>query len=124
VEKSLEIIRNKELTIGKTFNNLAADYKIMKGNIQLVELKCNDSSNTVTKLAKELSSISNELKEVKKTMDFKGSSMTDTSPLIKIKVALQNLKTEIKDYDIRIGVVVSAPPSIAGLHSQLKHFHP
>jgi len=72
----------------------------MKGNIQLVELKCNDSSNTVTKLAKELSSISNELKEVKKTMDFKGSSMTDTSPLIKIKAALQNLKTEVKDYHI------------------------
>ena len=38
-------------------------------------------------------------------MDSRGSSMTDTSPLMKIKEALTNLRTEIKSMELRIGVV-------------------
>ena len=38
-------------------------------------------------------------------MDVRGTSMTDTSPLIKIKSALSRLKEERKSMDVRIGVV-------------------
>jgi estrogen-related receptor beta like 1 len=38
-------------------------------------------------------------------MDDKGASMTDTSPLVKIKQALTNLKNEVKELELRIGVV-------------------
>jgi estrogen-related receptor beta like 1 len=38
-------------------------------------------------------------------MDERGTSMTDTSPLIKIKSALARLKDERKNMDVRIGVV-------------------
>ncbi len=38
-------------------------------------------------------------------MDSRGSSMTDTSPLMKIKEALASLRTEVKSMELRIGVV-------------------
>lgn len=38
-------------------------------------------------------------------MDERGNSMTDASPLVKIKQALKSLKSEISQMDLRIGVV-------------------
>jgi estrogen-related receptor beta like 1 len=36
-------------------------------------------------------------------MDDRGSSMTDTAPLVKMKQAMQKLKGEIKQMELRIG---------------------
>ena len=38
---------------------------------------------------------------------MRGSSMTDTTPLMRLKEALQYIKTDIKTFDLRIGIVVS-----------------
>merc|ERR1712216_525786 len=59
----------------------------------------------INTLTNELASVSDELQRIKSRMDERGNSMTDTSPLIKIKSALSQLKTEAKHMDIRIGVV-------------------
>ncbi len=53
----------------------------------------------------ELATISDRVEEIKSQMDDRGASMTDTSPLVKIKQALQNLKSEVKELELRIGVV-------------------
>ena len=52
-----------------------------------------------------LRQVSDELASTKGRMDERGTSMTDTSPLIKIKSALSRLKDERKSMDVRIGVV-------------------
>ena len=51
------------------------------------------------------SQLGEQLDEVKSTMDERGNSMTDTTPLVKIKKALQRLKREIKEMELRMGVV-------------------
>ena len=38
-------------------------------------------------------------------MDDRGASMTDTSPLVRIKKAFVSLKGELKNLELRIGVV-------------------
>jgi estrogen-related receptor beta like 1 len=38
-------------------------------------------------------------------LDERGTSMTDASPLVKIKQALTKLKMETSQMDVRIGVV-------------------
>ena len=63
------------------------------------------ASSNVSVLTNELSSIADQLSEIKGTMDSRGSSMTDTSPLVKIKAALQDIKLEISQFELRIGVV-------------------
>ncbi len=64
-----------------------------------------ESSNAVTKLTNDLAEVSKKLDDVKTDMEGRGNSMTDTSPLVKIKGALSSLKAEIKNFDLRIGVV-------------------
>ncbi|XP_071958579.1 intraflagellar transport protein 57 homolog [Antedon mediterranea] len=63
------------------------------------------ASGGVTERTKILAEISEELDKIKVEMEEKGSSMTDGSPLVKIKQALQRLKNEILQMDIRIGTV-------------------
>jgi estrogen-related receptor beta like 1 len=54
-----------------------------------------------------LAQITAALNTTKKTIKEKGKSMTDMSPLVEIKTTLQSVRAEIKDLDIRIGVMVS-----------------
>lgn len=59
----------------------------------------------VSKLTGELAELSERLEDLKESFESKDSGMHDTSPLVKIKAALQQLKEEIHTYDMRIGVV-------------------
>jgi hypothetical protein len=54
-------------------------------------------------------------------MDSKGSKMTDTTPLVQIKAALQTLKSEIKNFELRIGVVGYALCVMAMHHYDMIH---
>lgn len=56
-------------------------------------------------MTSEHAQISEQLRETKTVMDDRGSKMTDTSPLVQIKEALKTLAVEIKNFDLRIGVV-------------------
>ena len=63
---------------------------------------------TVNKLSRELSAISEVLEEVKQNIEEKGNSVTDTSPLIKVKAALSSIRAECRSLDLQIGVVSHA----------------
>jgi estrogen-related receptor beta like 1 len=52
-----------------------------------------------------LQCISDELCQVKKKMDEKASSMTDATPLVEIRAAIQRLKKENNVMNIQIGVL-------------------
>ena len=60
----------------------------------------------VKRLSESMENLSEELEKVKKKMDEKGMSMTNTAPLVEIRVALQRLKSENKELDVQIGVLV------------------
>lgn len=49
--------------------------------------------------------MTDKIEELKEEADSKDAGANDTSPLIRIKAALQQIKTEIMNYDLRIGVV-------------------
>ena len=53
-------------------------------------------------------------------MDERGNSMTDSSPLRNIKTALNKLKKEIAEMDLRIGVVWLLPESFFSLPHQTR----
>merc|ERR1712046_249398 len=65
----------------------------------------NKQSEYINTLTNELASVSEELTKIKEKMDARGNSMTDTSPLIKMKTAVGRLRQEAKQLEIRIGVV-------------------
>ena len=68
---------------------------------------CHKSNQNVNVLSNKLAQITKELDELKKEMDGKSGSISDTSPIFQIKSALKTLKKEIAELDLNIGVVVS-----------------
>ena len=66
--------------------------------------KVNRSTNDrVTKLTNDLSEINDKLDELKESFESKDSGINDTSPLVRVKAALQHIKSEISAFDLRLG---------------------
>ena len=81
------------------------DYIATQEKLATVTTQHQASSDNVSNLTSELQSLSEQLSEIKEHMDNRGDTMTDTSPLVQIKKALQTVKEEIKTFELRIGVV-------------------
>lgn len=71
------------------------------------------TNERVTKLTNDLSEINDKLEEMKESFESKDSGLNDTSPLVRVKAALQNIKSEINAFDLRLG----KQPYIAWLSS-------
>jgi len=102
---SLERISNKELFLSNSFERIAAEYKQVQEKLTSVNERFETSNAAVEKLSTELSAVTEALEDLKGDMDSRGNSMVDTSPLQKIRKALTKLKNEIKQMELRIGVV-------------------
>ena len=102
---TLERVTSKEKYLNSTFNHLSEEYRAIRSKQDEVTQTFQTSSQSVSDLTNELATVSDSLDEVKSQMEDRGSSMTDTSPLVRIKQALTNLRTEIKTMELRIGVV-------------------
>mmetsp|Transcript_35464 Transcript_35464/g.56724 ORF Transcript_35464/g.56724 Transcript_35464/m.56724 type:complete len:444 (+) Transcript_35464:327-1658(+) len=102
---SLERISGKEKFLANSFEHLSKEYKEVQVQLEEVQTKYDTSNEAVEKLSNQLSTVSEALEELKGDMDSRGNSMVDTSPLQKIRKALAKLKAEIKQMELRIGVV-------------------
>lgn len=105
VSEALTRVTAKEKYINNQFEHLRQEYHQIHENLKEVTDKFQASSQEVNSLTNELASATERLEEIKNTMDSRGNSMTDTSPLVKIKQALASLRDEIKTFELRIGVV-------------------
>lgn len=63
------------------------------------------TNEDVSKLNTELAEISEKLDDLKESFDSKDNGFNDTSPIVKLKAAFQNIKDEIHSLDMKIGVV-------------------
>ena len=63
-------------------------YRANNEEMNEAKQKYEQSAEAVNNLTNNLSTISEELDDVKNQMDDRGSSMTDTSPVVKMKKAL------------------------------------
>jgi intraflagellar transport protein 57 len=80
------------------------EYQI-KHKLEDLEKKSGQSNEVVSRLTNDLAEISEKLDELKESFESRDSGLHDTSPLVKIKGALQQIKEEIYSFDMRIGVV-------------------
>jgi estrogen-related receptor beta like 1 len=89
---AVEKMKSKEKYLNTSFSALCNEYQAVKASLNEIEDKHSSGTESVSALTNELAIIQDQLSEVKGTMDSRGSSMTDTSPLVKIKAALQDIK--------------------------------
>ncbi|XP_069769404.1 intraflagellar transport protein 57 homolog [Narcine bancroftii] len=105
ISRTLEKVNSREKYINNQLENLIQDFRAAQAQLSEAKDRYQRGSGGVTERTKLLSEISEELEKVKQDMEEKGSSMTDGTPLVKIKQALTKLKQEITQMDIQIGVV-------------------
>merc|ERR1711939_611476 len=93
IQDSIVAIQNRERTMNSQYTNEVKEYQ-------------NDERrNAVQMLESDLERIKQELETIKSQSDERGESMTDTSPLTRLKEAMKKIKKEIKEMDLRIGTV-------------------
>jgi len=103
--ETLATVTGKEKSLNASFRELATEYRACATSTEDANAAYASASGRAASLAAELNTLSEALEELKGVMDDKGSSMTDTSPLIRVKAALAALRAESKALDLHIGVV-------------------
>ncbi|GBG73951.1 hypothetical protein CBR_g17666 [Chara braunii] len=105
VASALEKLGTREKYINTQLDQLTQEYRAVRNRLSEVQDKHNKSMVNVSELTNELARVTEELERVKRVMDERGNDISDASPLINIKNAIQRLKAELKQMEVRIGVV-------------------
>jgi len=105
MERTLQAVKKSEQKLNQQCKDQVDEFSSKHEKLQEVQDEYNSKSSGIRELTTALQQVSDELAGIKGRMDERGSNMTDTTPLIKIKSALQRIKEERKAMDVRIGVV-------------------
>ncbi|OUM61606.1 hypothetical protein PIROE2DRAFT_12343 [Piromyces sp. E2] len=105
IEKTLEKILSRETYINTQFESQIEENREIQDQLSILKQKYMSSSANVNDLTNQLSQISEDLDNVKLMIDEFGNGMTDSKPLAEIKQSNVRLKNEIKQMNLRIGVI-------------------
>lgn len=105
VGDELSKLSTKEKYINHQFMSISADYREVAAVLAELEKKSGGSNERVSKLTNELTELTERMDDLKENFESKDSGIHDTSPLVRIKAALQQIKEECQAFDLRIGVV-------------------
>ncbi len=105
VEGELQRAATKEKYINHQFSSLTSDYAQVRKVLDELESNSSSTNDKVSKMTNELAELTDKLEEMKESFESKDSGLHDTSPLVRMKTALQQIKQESYAFDLRIGVV-------------------
>ena len=105
VSNELNHMRMKEKYLNNQYNSLGLEFVQVKNQLEELERKTGSAHETVARLTNDLSDLTEKLDDLKESFESKDNGLNDTSPLVKIKSSLQQIKSEIHFFDMRIGVV-------------------
>lgn len=105
VMSSLEKLDSHENFINQEFESLILEYVAVKGRLSGLEEKQKKMGEVVTKLTNEHAKIMESLTQVKQKLVEKGNEISDLSPMLHMKSAMQKLKRELREMEVQIGVL-------------------
>ncbi|RKP20729.1 hypothetical protein ROZALSC1DRAFT_12333, partial [Rozella allomycis CSF55] len=115
IDKTLEKVSSREKYINQQmesevildfiFHSQVDTFKQNNITLSNVKLEFQANREKLSSISTELGQMTEELDMYKAQMDELGSGMTDAKPLVNIKQAISRLKTEIKQLDLKTGVV-------------------
>ncbi|KAH7440568.1 hypothetical protein KP509_03G000100 [Ceratopteris richardii] len=101
----LDKLESKEKFLTKQLDLLLKDYTATKDRLLNVEQRHKQSLENVTILNNKLAHTSDHIKKVKHVLMEKGNKISDVSPLMEMTNSVANLKIEIQEMEVRIGVL-------------------
>ncbi|XP_031772495.1 intraflagellar transport protein 57 homolog isoform X2 [Apis florea] len=105
ISNTLDKIKTRESYLNRQLEPILKEYQIFQDELSKIKEQYRDVSGGVTERTRIFNKLSEELEQVKKEMDERGSSMTDGTPLINIKKTITKMKNEISEMNVRIGVL-------------------
>ncbi|XP_021347570.1 intraflagellar transport protein 57 homolog isoform X1 [Mizuhopecten yessoensis] len=125
ITRTMEKISSREKYINTQLEHLLVQFRAEQEQLSETKERYRQASGGVTERSRMLAEVSEELEQIKQDMEERGSSMTDGAPLVKIKQAIQQLKKENMQMEIRMGVVehVLLQAKLKDKASQNKQLH-
>jgi hypothetical protein len=115
----LEFVLGRENYVNSSsLRALSAENKAAADRRSELALQAAAVQERVQRLSTELTAVTEATEEARELADEKGATMTDTSPLIKVKAALSGLRAECKALDLQIGVLGHAVMQSRITHKQ------
>ncbi|KAL5107587.1 hypothetical protein TcWFU_003822 [Taenia crassiceps] len=105
LSRGLDKISSREKYINSQIDRVLTEYRCAQDRLSEVKEEYTQASRNITERSKALAQLSEEVERVKQEMEQRGSSMTDGSPVVHIKQAIQRLKAENVAMEIRTGVL-------------------
>jgi estrogen-related receptor beta like 1 len=105
IDGTLEKIASREKYINQQFETQTQEFRAMQESNSEIKQKQSTANTHVSELTNDLSRVSEELESVKTRIDDIGTGMTDSKPLVNLKQGYSRLKGELKQMDLRMGVV-------------------
>lgn len=105
VSKAIELIRTREKYINSQHESLVAEYRRVRQNMEEVQRRHQDGSEQASEKSNDLKKISEELENIKAEMEGRSTGMGDSAPLVKLKDAMKKLQREMREMELRLGVV-------------------
>lgn len=102
--KCMEKISSRENYLQLQLGTQINEYISLKNNLDQATENYKQVSGGLTSKSRQLSEISDELTSVKEEMEERGNSMTDGTPLLNLRKAVQKMKQEVVFIEVRIGV--------------------
>lgn len=101
----LERLATREGTLNAQFADALSGYAAARRQLGEAQEDVAVRGDGVSAKDGELHRLSAALEEVKAALDERGSSLSDASPLVRIKAAISTLRSELGRMEVRIGVV-------------------
>jgi estrogen-related receptor beta like 1 len=95
VTAELEKVGTRERFLNNQFDALIMEYRLVRERLGEVQERYGKSSEAISELTNELGRVTEELEEVKRVLEERGSNISDTSPVVKIKEAINLLQVHL-----------------------------
>ncbi|VUZ54610.1 unnamed protein product, partial [Hymenolepis diminuta] len=103
--RDINKISNREKYINSQVKGALEDYGHAQNRLRELKEAYAQAKAGIAERSAALAKLTEDIEKVKVEMEQHGSSMTDSSPVIRIKQAIQRLKAENVAMELRIGVL-------------------
>lgn len=103
--KSLDRISAQEKKINQTMGDIAGDYSNSANQLGASQQRYKQINDNIGELTTQLTIITEKLDNCQKNIEDGSRTVTDTAPLQGIKNAIQTIRTEVKEMELRSGVL-------------------
>lgn len=105
IQKAVEKIQKREGHFSQQFQDSIEKYREMHKDLKAYQATHESSTQSVQQQTAKLNQLTEDLEQVKNEIQEREEQVSDSKPLLNIKRALADLKVEIKNMELRIGVL-------------------